>query len=68
MNDTKPEFVEKRLKLQRKYIENVANESYERIEGCTEFDEKVWKDGFIKGYYAAQVELNQNKDEQEKCI
>ena len=62
MSDTKPGFVEKRLKLQKKHIEKLADEAYEKIEGCTEFDEKVWKDGFIKGYYAAQVELNQNKD------
>ena len=63
MSDTKPGFVEKRLKLQRKHIEKLADDAYEGCDGCTEFEEKMWKEGFIRGYYAAEVKLNQNKDE-----
>lgn len=61
MSDTKPGFVEKRLKLQRKYIEELADDAYEGCDGC----EKIWKEAFIRGYYAAEAELflNQNKDE-----
>lgn len=63
MSYTKPRFVEKRLKLQRKHIEKLADEAYEGCDGCTGFEEKMWKEGFIRGYYAAEVELNQNKDD-----
>lgn len=63
MSDTKPGFVEKRLKLQKKHIEKLADDAYEGCDGCTEFEKKVWKEGFIRGYQAAEVELNQNKDE-----
>lgn len=62
MSDTKPGFVEKRLQLQRKHIEKLANDAYEGWGyGCEEFEEKMWKDGFIRGYYTAETELN--KDE-----
>ena len=60
MSVTKPGFVEKRLKLQRKHIEQLADYAYERCDGCTEFEEKMWKEGFIVGYHAAELELNQN--------
>jgi len=63
MNYTKPEFVEKRLKLQRKHIEKLADNAYEGCDGCTKFEEKMWKEGFIAGYHAAELELNQNKDD-----
>jgi len=63
MSYTKPGFIEKRLKLQRKHIEKLADEAYEGCDGCTEFEEKMWKEGFIRGYHSAEVELNQNKDE-----
>ena len=69
MKDTKPGFVEKRLKLQRRHIEALADDAYEgcdvRIRRCTEFEENMWKQGFIRGYYAAEAELflNQNKDD-----
>jgi len=65
MKDTKPGFVEKRLKLQRRHIEALADEAYEGCDGCTEFEENMWKQGFIRGYYAAEAELflNQNKDD-----
>ena len=63
MSDTKPGFVEKRLKLQKKHIEKLADDAYEGCDGCTEFEEIMWKEGFIRGYQAAEVELNQNKDE-----
>ena len=63
MSDTKPGFVEKRLKLQRKHIEKLADYACEGCDGFTEFEKKMWKEGFIRGYYAAEVELHQNKDD-----
>ena len=62
MSNTKPGFVEKRPQLQRKHIEKLADNAFEGCDGCTEFEEKMWKEGFIRGYYAAEIDLNQNKE------
>jgi len=29
----------------------LADELYEGCDGCTETEEKMWKDGFVRGYY-----------------
>jgi len=61
MSNTKPGFVEKRLELQRNHIEKLADDAYEGCDGCTKFEKKMWKEGFIRGYYMAEIELNQQK-------
>ncbi len=51
---------DKDSKLERQRIERLALNAYEGCDGCTEFDKKMWVDGFVLGYITKQIELNKN--------
>ena len=53
---TKPCFVEKRLNQQRNHVLKLANDVFKGCDGCTSFEETMWKEGFIRGYYAKEEE------------
>lgn len=38
-------------------VQKLADEAYEGCDGCTEFEEKMWKEGFIRGFYVAELKI-----------
>lgn len=52
-------------KWYRKQITNISDKSWEGCDGCTEQDEIMYKNGYVKGYNAAISELPKEISDEE---
>ena len=41
--------------MEREEVNKLADDSYEGCDGCTEFQEKMWKEGFVRGFFECEA-------------